>query len=333
MPNSKPYHMRFLILGGLILLLNGYLIAQAIPSTVENIQYLVTFSKEAEKKWGDDDHVQTFFFLIPEEVNELFYIRIYDPDIGGSIDQPNGSFNSKTKFSVYGGKGAHSGEDARKIDPVGNYKSGISLAQKTFGNEKTYDQKWYSFGPFNPKEGEYNAQFKGHIFKVIAEGLNGNDGNLYSYFLSTSENENRPVEGGNGFTYEYSFRLFTKANEKAHLYPFIDDKVKYIKQYNFDFDQDGHIKVFSVSKNGHIAKGSQDDNWAVSEHQVVNKERGKSYDLQIIKPKEKLFNNDMVMYVVNEYDEAVPFFAVPIGGPPKFNYVVKVKLMYGDKKH
>ena len=298
---------------------------------MENIAYLVTFGAEADPKWGDDDHVQVFFFVIPEEVKDMIYIRIYDPETGGSLDQLNGVFNTQTRFTVYGGIGAHSEPDARKTDPVGRYRSGVQLAQKTFGSQGEYDNSWYSFGPFNPVEGEYSEQFKGYVFKLIAEGISGDDGNLYKYYLSTGENINRPVEGGNGFTYEYSFRLRSGIGEKAHLYPFIDEEVSAIKQYNFDFDKDGSIKLFSVAKNGHLAAGSADNDWAVSMHKVVESERGKSYDLQIIKPKDKSFDNDMVMYVVNEYDEAIPFFASPIGGPPKYNYVVKVKLFYLEK--
>lgn len=315
------------------LLIPAHTEAQEIPSKGENIAYLVTFASSAERKWGDDDHVQTFFFVIPETQKEAIYIRVFDPDTGGELDQENNKFNSRIKFSVYGGQGAHSEKDARNIDPVGNYKSGTLLASKSFGNESTYDGKWYTFGPFNPSEGEYSEAFKAHMFKVIAEGQTGDDGNLYKYFLSTNADMNRPVEGGNGFTYEYSFRLVSEPGAKAHLYPFIDDQVKAIKQYNFDFDNDGFIKIYSVAKNGHLAKGSADNGWAMSMHPIQSVEKGKSLDIQIVKPKAKPFDNDMVFYVVNEYDESIPFFAVPIGGPPKYDYSsIQVKKYYGGSK-
>lgn len=291
--------------------------AQMIPSRGENIEYLVTFGNQAPKGWGDDDYTQVFFFLIPQDFREAIYIRIFDPETGGELDQQNQGFNTKIKYSIYGGKGTHSDPDARKVDPVGNYRSGILLDSKTFGSETTFDKKWYTFGPFNPTEGELDPTFKGYIFKLIIQGVAGNDGNLYKLFLSTDMEENRKVEGGNGFTYEYSFRL-SKKGKAAQLYPYIDQEVVALKQNNFDFDNDGYIKLYSVSKNGHLMGTSKDNQWNQSSHQVGDAERGKSMNIQIIKTKD--FDNDMVLYVTNQYDQPVPFFAVPIGGPPKYKY-------------
>ena len=73
-----------------------------------------------------------------------------------------------------------------KPQPTGNYKSGNLLGSKSFGDQPAYDQKWYTFGPFNPSEGEYVAMFDGYVFKVICDGIEGDDGNLYRYFLSTN---------------------------------------------------------------------------------------------------------------------------------------------------
>ncbi len=50
--------------------------------------------------------------------------------------------------------------------------------------------------------------FDGYIFKVICDGIEGDDGNLYRYFLSTMPDENKAVEGANAFAYEYSFRMW-----------------------------------------------------------------------------------------------------------------------------
>ena len=43
-------------------------------------------------------------------------------------------------------------------------------------------------------------EFKSLVFKLVARGLSGNDGNLYRYFFSTSPTTNVAVEGGNAFT-------------------------------------------------------------------------------------------------------------------------------------
>lgn len=295
---------------------------QAIPSKSENIANLMTFSKDAPASWGDDDNIQVFFVFIPFDFQEPFFIRIWDPNIGGMLDAAYGDkiFDSETKFSVYGGEGAHSDPSARKIDPVGNFKSGRLLDYRVFDNSEKYDMKWASFGPFNPVEGEYDEKMKGYLFKIMAEGLTGDDGNLYSYFLSRKENDNLPIDGANAFTYEYTFRLKNKGNV-AHVYPFIDEEVVAIKQNNFDMDGDGKIKVYSVAKNGQSGIISGDGTWSESVHQVSEIEKNKCMDIQIRRTMQNA--NDVSLYVLNQYDEAIKFFSSPLG-THKYVYVFNV---------
>ncbi|UOQ78311.1 hypothetical protein MUN84_06945 [Hymenobacter sp. 5516J-16] len=298
--------------------------AQAVPNPGENVAFLVTFGAQADKSWGDDDFTQTFFFLVPKENRQPVYIRLFDPDCGGQHDEAKFGWNTTTEFSLYGGPGAHSGPDARRTEPQGNFRSGTLLKQMAFGAEKTYDNRWYTFGPLNPLEGEFVKEFDGYVFKLVAQGKKGDDGNLYRYFLSTSPTQNVPVEGGNAFTYEYSFRLSPQLKAKTHLYPFVNDRVVSIKQSNFDVDGDVTLKIFSVAKNGHSATVSGDNRWANSVHPITDKEHGLSLDLQITSLSKA--SNDLVFYVTDQYDVALPFFAVPLGGPPRYRYDVDVKI-------
>jgi hypothetical protein len=194
--------------------------AQAVPGKDENIPFLVTFGKEGKISWGDDDFNQIFFFSIPKDFKEQFYIRVFDPDCGGENDEIQGEFNTKTLFSVYGGKGAdpEQHEEARGLLNGLNYKTGNLLASRVFAAEAKYDNKYYSFGPFNPTEGEFNQKWNSYIFKVVCEGISGDDGNLYRYFLSRDPNSNLAIEGANAFTYEYTFRMWNDFKSIAHIY-------------------------------------------------------------------------------------------------------------------
>ncbi len=118
------------ILLGCFLFQTGF--SQSAPADEENIPYLVTFGGDSDKTWGDDDFCQIFFFMIPKTHSEPVYIRIFDPDTGGEIDEPKGEFNTTIRFSVYGGKGTWTGEDAKAIDPVGKFESGILLDSRSF---------------------------------------------------------------------------------------------------------------------------------------------------------------------------------------------------------
>ncbi len=298
-------------------LLALYGIAQAVPAEEENIPYLITFGTQADKSWGDDDYCQIFFFVVPKNYKRTFFIRVFDPDISGDNDEKIGDFNTLTTFSLYGGKGCISNKAARGINPVGTYNSGNLLFEKKFGNNSTYDKEWFTIGPLNPAEGEMMEEYGGRVFKIIAKGESGNDGNLYRYFLSTSANENIAVEGGNAFTFEYSFRLHDDVNQVSHIYPYIGNNVVSIKQANFDYDNDGYIKLVSKVRRGEYMGAGGEKQWVSSMHSIVEKEKNTSMDIQFIKRKDKLVErNNIVFYITNQYDEYLPFYTIPIGGVP-----------------
>jgi hypothetical protein len=301
-------------------------VAQAVPAADENIPYLVTFGKDGGTKWGDDDFCQVFFFSIPKDFKDPVYFRIFDPDCGGKNDEENMGFSSLSRFTLYGGSGCITAEDARSIDPKGNFKSGTMLGTKTFGVDPKYDNNWYTFGPFNPGDGEYAPKYGGYIFKLVCEGLKGDDGNLYRYFMSTKPDKNLAVEGGNAFTYEYTFRLHSDPYQTSHIYPYVDDKVVYIVQSNFDWDSEGYIRLISVANAGEHLKTSGENSWVESKYSIREAERGKSLDIQFKKdPKNLVNNNNVVFHVKNQYGELLPFFTIPIGGVPRPQGEVSVK--------
>jgi hypothetical protein len=301
-------------------------IAQPVPAYDENIPYLMTFGNQAEISWGDDDYSQTFFFRLPKEYTDPFYIRIWDPDIGGDHDEINGVFDTRVTYEIFGGEDCWEPNDAKGIDPVGDYKSGNLLAFKAFAEDPRYDNNWYTFGPFNPTEGEWVEDWQGFVFKIIVEGVEGDDGNMYRFYLSTDGDNNRDVEGGNAFAYEYSFRMHNNPNEVSHIYPFVDDRAISVKQWNWDWDNDGIIRIVSVARKGQLSNVSGDDIWVEDEFQILEGEKNTSLDLQFHKRKYDplVRNNNVVINVRNQYDEVMPFFVIPLGGVPKYKYSIGV---------
>jgi hypothetical protein len=298
---------------------------QAVPSEEENISFLMTFGKKAETSWGDNDYSQTFFFVVPENYKGMVFIRVFDPDAGGKWDELNGAFDTKMQYSVYGGKEAFSHPDAQGVDPAGNYKSGNLLASKTFGVDPKYDNNWFAFGPFSPTAGELTPKYGGYIFKVICDGVAGDDGNMYRYFMSTSATANIPIEGGNAFSFEYSFRMHDNPKEVSHIYPYVDTECIKIKQENFDWDNDGVIRVTSEVRRELICTSSGDNVWASSEFSIQEGEKGKSLDFQFIKRSNPpVKNNNVVINIRNQFGELMPFYSSPIGGVPKYKYGIGV---------
>ena len=302
--------------------------SQAAPAEQENIPHLVTFGAEADPSWGDDDFCQIFFLQVPMSQTAPFYLRVFDPDTGGELDEGKGEFDTDVRFSVYGGNGCYSNPDAQNVDPVGNYKSGNLLASRSFGTSNRYDNDWYTFGPFNPAEGEYVEKFDGRVFKVIAQGESGDDGNLYRYFMSTEPKENREVEGGNIFTFEYTFRLSNNQNNVSQIYPYMDDRTISVKISNFDWDDDGFIRLVSVAKNGELCPISGENNWVSQVFPVSEEERNTSMEVQFIKNRTMLVkNNNVVVTVQNQYGEMLPFYVIPIGGIPVYRPRIQMRVI------
>lgn len=318
--------LRRLLFAGLIVIMSHSVMAQPVPGIDENIPNLVTFGNDSETAWGDNDFCQIIFFSIPKEVAKPIYIRVFDPEIGGTVDEQKSNWNTKMFYGIYGGKGACSNEAAQKSDLKGAYDSGTMLASKTFASDADYDGKWYTFGPFNPSEGELLTDFGGNIFKIIVEGTSGDDGNMYRLYLSSSPTENKAIEGGFAFYFKYKFRMHDNPNEVSHIYPYIDSRVVALKQTNFDWDNDGMIRIISVGKNGEQMKVSGDNNWSTSQHNISPAEKNTSLDIQLIKNKTTTIkNNNVVIYLENQFGELMPFYSVPIGGVPKYKYSIGMK--------
>jgi hypothetical protein len=296
--------------------------SQAVPGKDENIPFLVTFGKEGKVSWGDDDFNQIFFFSIPRDFNQQFFIRVFDPDCGGEHDEIQGDFNSKTLFSVYGGKGADPEvhEESQGLENGLNYKIGNLLASRVFGTEARYDNKYYSFGPLNPTEGEFNTKWNSYIFKVVIEGVAGDDGNLYRFFLSRDANSNLAIEGANAFTYEYTFRMWNDFKSIAHIYPYVDTGIVSIQQRNFDWDNDGKMLVVSRYKRGSPVPISNEADWIHSQIPIEPEEVGSSLDFQFHKRQGELVkNNNVVITLKNQRGDALKFYSSPIGGVPVYN--------------
>jgi hypothetical protein len=317
---------RYVLIISFILIGRIALFSQSAPAVDENIPYLMTFGGNALTSWGDDDFCQVFYCIVPPSQTDPVYIRVYDPDTGGDLDELKGEFNTIVNFSIYGGNDCWSDTTAQGNNKTGNYKSGYLLSSKSFGVDPKYDKKWFTFGPFNPSEGKYVEKLGGRVFKVIAQGISGDDGNIYKYFLSISPVENVPVEGGNWFTYKYHFRFSDDQKHVCQIYPFVDDKTISIQISNFDWDEDGTIRIFSVAKNGIFCDVSGEDNWIVREFPIVAEEKNSTIEIQFTKNQTvQVRNNNVVIIVRNQYGISMPFYVVPIGGVPVYSPKIRMK--------
>ena len=311
--NDKNRQMKT-ILSLLIIVASALTIfAQSIPGVDQNIPFLVTCGSDSEDG-GDDDNSQCIFVTIPENGPDEFFIRVYDPGCGGKHDIPSNAFNTQTRFEIFGGTGCLSSPAATETSPVGDYKAGTLLLEKTFENQAEFDDKYFSFGPIRKTVGEYDEDKGMYAFKIIIEARNGgNDCNLYSLFISTENSQNKPIEGCFAFMYEQCFVLPNNPDQVSYLYPAIPEGADYFLMNNFDFDNDGEITIFTTTGRKKSIKVSGDQEWIRDDFDIRDVEGPGSLEICITKSKERSFRNNIV--VVNtrykDVDNAQRYFTIP----------------------
>jgi hypothetical protein len=206
----------------LFLCLSTFVAGQDYPPAGNDFSLLATFGYMSNENSNGTASFQEIYFAVPLKMNTSFYVRIFDPDCGGLNDVAAGHYETNTQFSFFGGAGCLS-EPSVPAMP-----SGELLSKALFAREKLVDDQWVSIGPFDPAEGETIEAYPGYaFFKIVVEGVTGNDGNLYSLYLSMQPDRNRPLSGGTLFQYESVYlengRLATRSYQSPDpqntLYP------------------------------------------------------------------------------------------------------------------
>ena len=271
------------------------LISQPVPGETQNIPFFVTCGSESEDG-GDDDHSQTIFVSIPEDGPNEFFIRVYDPDCGGKHDIPSKTFNTRTRFEIFGGEGCLSSEAARETAPVGDYRKGTLLLDKTFENQPEFDGKYTSLGPIMKNEGEYFDEEGIYAFKLLVEARDGGDDcNLYRLFISEEKNKNIEIAGCFAFMYEQCFILPNDPDLESHLYPAIPEDASFFHINNYDFDNDGEIKIIGPEGRTWSVEISGDQNWENSQ-MYIEEIKGEGFlDICMTKSKERSCKNNIVV--------------------------------------
>ena len=228
------------------------------PNTTLGRSRLIIFGQQNGFGAGDTDHAQIIFFDIPASFNDQVWIRIYDPDTGGSLDEPHNGWNTSTTFSIYGGAGAYTNPDARTVQPSPQgFTSGTLLSEMTFSEDNNLNSSWYSFGPFNSSDGEtVNGRY---IFKLVVRGsVTGDDGNGYNATISITNTTNTAPVGARAFAFAWTFILEEGAGSvRPSLYPYLGSSVTTYTQYNCDFNFDGgSFVVHTGNRDAMIGSGN-----------------------------------------------------------------------------
>jgi PKD repeat protein len=215
-------------------LLHLFLIVALIqPCRAQERASLVTYGADAQTAEGDDDFKQVIFFTIPKTAqSDRLHLRIFDPDVGGEWDQQYGEWDTQTRFRLYGGQGAYTAPTARSPFPEeGDRLAGDLIADAIFGVNSFSDNKWFNYAAFTPAQGEEVEEII--VFKLVVDGVRGDDGNIFEVAISTHPKRNNPPDGLKIINYCPTIRL-PAIGVHAELRFSVPDKVQEITIRNFD---------------------------------------------------------------------------------------------------
>ena len=161
----------------------------AAPALAQEMPLSVIYGPAASTAEGDDDYRELIFLSVPADLEDRLYLRIFDPDTGGDHDLAyGGSEDTETRYALVGGAGALSAVAGSAAPSAEDLASGEPIREASVAASAALDGKWQTIASFLPDQGELVGERR--VFRLLVEGLAGNDANLYAATLSLRDRRN-----------------------------------------------------------------------------------------------------------------------------------------------
>ncbi len=265
------------------------------PVTTLETGYVATFGPAAPGTEGDDDHVQEIFFHVPASYTGTLSIWIFDADTDGANDeQHGGSWNTTIQYTLNG--------------------SGVST-QTVIGPDPTaiYHGQWVPvFGPYLASDLVDGSG----VFRLVVNGVSGDDGNIYNVALSTNSLTNTPPGGSRIFAYVWTFPIFPGLSR--WLYPYVPPGTTSFEQHNFDMMEPGSVTTMELYTPIRVFPDtataiSGDGVWDSSSHPVATLEDGVTWAVRI---ESTLAGWNNATFRADGDGAALAIFTLPTTSPP-----------------
>lgn len=276
-----------------------FLFAAAILMARDNILQ-VNYGPEQSIREGDDDFYQIFFFRVEEKFTDSLYVRIFDMDCGGDVDLNFGSWNTTLRYELYGGKGAFSAQSLKNAKPdKADITAGVSLAMKIIGEVKELNNSWHNFAHIHPADGEKIGD--SYYFKLVVQGVSGNDANVFDVRLSTSASMNTAAAEFSMFSHSPTLRLGKDENFAAITF-FVPAAAKSISVNNFDLAGASVQLVTPFRSNLPVVSSGQGE-WVKSRTELEPIETGRQCAVVLGQGSES--PNDVSLFIMDDLDRVL----------------------------
>ncbi len=273
--------------------------AGAHPVLAQDVPLSVVYGPAASTKEGDDDHREVLFLSVPAELKDRLYLRIFDPDTGGDHDTAyGGAEDTEVRYALFGGDGALTGIGAR-IDPSEEQlASGELLAEARFGANAALDGQWRTIATLTPDQGELVGDRR--LFRLLVEGLSGNDGNLFSVALSLRDRRNLIPQGLEIFGLAPTVRV-PSDDVVTELRFVVPPDAQRLVVHNFDA-ANADLEFATAFRSVPLAASGQDE-WRETEVALQERERGQPAAIVFAGGTE--IPNDATFYVTDQSGQPI----------------------------
>lgn len=264
------------------------------------------FGPDAPQSMGDYNHMQAIYFDIPEDEEKPVYLRVFDADIGGYLDERVGtSFNTRMRFLVLGGESASKrfgGEPYNRSKGVqaAPFSNSDAIYSRNFGNDRQADGRYVTIGELELEKG-YDTGDGYRRFALLVMGLDGNDGNYFDLALSYSPDEKDEPPHFRSFVYDVTLR--TPAWEDHQYQIQIPTEGRSSLNIGTFGLNDGKLTASLPFQSDIELKSSPSGNWVFNTITIPNPEFTEFVGLNIFATES---NNTFGVVVLDEDNEPIP---------------------------
>jgi large repetitive protein len=277
------------------------LLLAAAPLMAKDNILLVNYGPEQSIREGDDDFQQIIFIRIAATYRDSLYIRAFDIDCGGDIDLSFGAWNTETRLTLYGGQGAFSAASLQKAKPLqADRDAGKVIASATFGENRELNNSWHNFAHIAPVDGEKIGDYT--YFKLVVQGLSGNDANAFDIRLSSSPTMNVTPTVVGLFSYSPTLRLRKDENVASITFS-VPEHAKSITINNFDL-AGAVVQLVTAFRSNLPVLSSGQGEWAKSILPLEPLEAGRECAVALGQGGES--PNDISLYISDDQQTVLP---------------------------
>jgi large repetitive protein len=203
-----------------ILLMYAGLNERAVAQQARGLFFSV-FGEAAPPERGDNNHAQVIYLELPESETRPVYLRIFDAEVGGYLDERHGRFNTRTRFLLLGGNSAARIFGAQPVirrSPYVDHQFPETdiIHDRTFGTEPRFDGRYYVLGEL-PLDRGFQTADGFRRFAFLALGIEGDDGNFFDFVLSYDPNDKIEPENYRMFVYDVTFRIPNESSFEGQI--------------------------------------------------------------------------------------------------------------------